>query len=219
MHKVTFSNKNAKRLKGELQKAYTRGNLCSVWRLPVLIMIGERRDMETIRVNWDVSVSTVYHWLKAYMVEGWKSLAHGKMPGRPSHMSKTQERQLRGWLEAGPEKCGYPSGYWTSVLIQDLIYQKFHVMYNHFYVCELLHNRRFSRLKACFISDHLDEAAHQQWMKNRFPEILAQARQIGTPIFFGNEASFALWDSLSYIWAPIGHQPLVKTTGKRKGCK
>jgi transposase len=219
MFKVTFSNQTVKRLKGELQKAYTRGDLRSVRRLSVLIMIGERKDMETIRASWEVSVSTVYHWLKAFVVEGWKSLAYGKTPGRPSRLSKTQKRQLRGWLKAGPEKCSYPTGCWTSVLIQDLIYQKFHVMYNRFYVCELLHNLGFSRQKACFVSDHLDEAARRHWMKDNFPEILAQARKIGAPIFFGDEASFAWWGSLSYTWAPIGHQPLVKTTGKRKGYK
>ena len=110
MFKVTFSNKTVKRLKAELQKAYRRGDLRSVRRLSVLIMIGERRDMETIRASWEVSVSTVYHWLKTFVMEGWKSLAYGKMPGRPARLSKTQKRQLRGWLKAGPEKCGYPTG-------------------------------------------------------------------------------------------------------------
>ena len=219
MFKVTFSNQTVKRFTGELQKAYVRGDPRSIRRLSVLIMIGERREMETIRASWEVSGSTVYHWLKAFVVDGWKSLAYRKMPGRPSRLSKAQKRQLRGWLKAGPEKCGYPTGCWTSVLIQDLIYQKFHVMYNRFYVCELLHNIGFSRQKACFVSDHLDEEARRQWMKDKFPEILAQARKIGAPIFFGDEASFALWGSLSYTWAPIGHQPLVKTTGKRKGYK
>lgn len=219
MFKVTFSNQTVKRLKAELQKAYTRGDLRSVRHLSVLIMIGERRDMETIRASWEVSVSTVYHWLKAFVIEGWRSLAYGKMPGRPSRLSKSQKRQLRGWLKAGPEKNNYPTGCWTSVLIQDLIYQKFHVMYNRFYVCELLRNLGFSRQKACFVSDHLDEEARRHWMKEKWPEILAQARKIGAPIFFGDEASFALWGSLSYTWSLVGHQPLVKTTGIRKGYK
>ena len=219
MFKVTFSNKNVKRVKGELRKAYNRGDLRSIRRLSVLIMIGERRDMETIRSSWDVSVSTVYHWLKAFVLGSWKSLTYGKMPGRPSCLSKTQKRQLKSWLKAGPEKCSYPTGCWTSVLIQDLIYQKFHVLYNRFYVCELLHHLGFSRQKARFVSDHLDEEARQHWMKEKWPEILAQARKIGAPIFFGDEASFALWGSLSYTWAPIGQQPQVKTTGLRKGYK
>ena len=38
-------------------------------------------------------------------------------------------------------------------------------------------------------------------------------------ILFGDEASFAQWGSLSYTWAPVGEQPLVKTTGKRKAYK
>jgi len=219
MIKVTFSNKTVKRLKDELRKAYMRGDLRSVRRLSVLIMVGERKDMESILVSWGVSVSTVYHWLKAFVVEGWKSLVYGKMPGRPSRLSKTQKRQLKSWLKVGPEACGYPSGCWTSVLIQDLIYQKLHVLYNRFYVCELLHNLGFSRQKACFVSDHLDEEARQRWMKEKWPEILAQAKKMKAPIFFGDEASFALWGSLSYTWAPVGHQPLVKTTGIRKGYK
>jgi len=219
MFKVTFSNRTVKRFKGELLKAYERGDLRSVRRLSVLIMIGEREGMETIRASWDISEPTVYHWLKEFVVTGWKSLVYGKMPGRPSRLSKTQKRQLSGWIKAGPEVCGYPTGCWTSVLIQDLIYKKFHVLYNRFYVCELLHNLGFSHQKARFVSDHLDEQARQRWMKEKWPEILAQARQIKAPIFFGDETSFALWGSLAYTWAPIGQQPQVNTTGLRKGYK
>ena len=38
-------------------------------------------------------------------------------------------------------------------------------------------------------------------------------------ILFGDEASFAQWGSLSYTWALKGHQPMVKTSGKRKAYK
>jgi transposase len=219
MIKVTFSHATVKRLREELQRAYTRGDLRGVRRLSALILVSEQRDVETVRASWDVSGSTVYAWLKAFLVEGWKSLPYGKMPGRPSRLSKTQKRQLQGWLAQGPEACGYPTGCWTSILIQDLIYQKFHVLYNRFYVCELLRNLGFSRQKACFVSDHLDREARKAWMKEKWPGILALARKIGAPIFFGDETSFALWGSLSYTWAPVGQQPLVKTTGLRKGYK
>jgi len=227
MIKVTFSHATVKRLREELRSAYTRGDLRGVRRLSVLIQISERNAIETIQANWDISGSTVYAWLKAFLVAGWKSVPYGKMAGRPSRLSKTQKRQLRGWLAKGPEESGYPTGCWTSVLIQDLIYQKFHVLYNRFYVCELLRNLGFSRHtvpvsfreKACFVSDHLDREARKRWMKEKWPEILALAKRIGAPIFFGDETSFALWGSLSYTWAPVGHQPLVKTTGLRKGYK
>jgi DDE superfamily endonuclease len=38
-------------------------------------------------------------------------------------------------------------------------------------------------------------------------------------VLFGDEASFPPWGTLSYTWARRGHQPMVKTSGKRKGDK
>jgi transposase len=52
-----------------------------------------------------------------------------------------------------------------------------------------------------------------------WPAILREARRRGALILFADEASFAQWGSLSYTWALRGHQPTVKTTGKRKAYK
>lgn len=219
MFRVTFSHEIVKRLKVELQNAYGRGDLRAVRRLSVLVMIGERMTLALILTTWNVCQQTVYNWLNAFLSERWDSLKYGKAPGRPPRLTKTQKRQLYDWVKDGPEKAGYRTGCWSSVLIQDLIYRKFHVLYNRFYVCELLHNLGISRQKACFVSDHLDEEARRHWMKEEWPKILRQAQQLGAPLFFGDEASFALWGSLSYTWAPVGQTPFVKTTGIRKGYK
>ena len=219
MFRISFSKGTVKRLKQELDEAYVRGDLRAVRRLSVLVMIGERMALAVILAAWNVSQQTVYTWLNEFVTNRWNSLRYGKAPGRPACLTKSQKRQLSAWIEAGPEACGYPTGCWTSVLIRDLIYQKFHVLYNRFYVCELLRNLGFSFQKARFVSDHLDEEARQCWMKEEWPRILNQAKQLGASVFFGDEASFALWGSLSYTWAPRGHQPQIKTTGLRKGYK
>jgi transposase len=219
MFRITFSNGTVKQLKSELRKAYQRGDLRAVRRLSVLVMIGERMGLAVILAIWNVSQQTVYNWLKDFVMEGGDGLLYRKAPGCPPRLTKTQKRQLSDLIKAGPEAAGYPTGCWTSLLIQDLIYQKFHVLYNRFYVCELLHNLGFSHQKARFVSDHLDEEARQRWMKEEWPRILSQAKQMGASLFFGDEASFALWGSLSYTWAPRGQQPQIKTTGLRKGYK
>jgi len=219
MFRVTFSGATVKRMRDELRKAFGRGDLRAVRRLSVLVMIGERMTLVLVLTTWNLCQQTVYNWLNAFMVEGWDSLEYGKSSGCPPRLTKTQKRQLAEWITAGPEAAGYQTGCWSSVLIQDLIYQKFHVLYNRFYVCELLRNLGFSRQKAQFVSDHLDEEARRRWMQEEWPKILSQAKQLGASLFFGDEASFALWGSLSYTWAPIGQTPLVKTTGKRKGYK
>jgi transposase len=219
MFRITFSKAHVKRLQQELEKAYVCGDLRAVRRISVLSMIGGRMGLGTILAVWNVSQQTVYNWLKDFLVNSWDSLACQKASGRPPRLTKSQKRELSKWIEDGPEVCGYQTGCWTSVLIQDLIYQKFHVLYDRFYVCELLRNLGFSFQKARFVSDHLDAAARQHWMKKEFPSILRQAKQLGAPVYFGDEASFALWGSLSYTWARKGHQPQVKTTGVRKGYK
>ena len=137
MFRVTFSKAVVKQLKQELKKAYARGDVRAVRRLSVLMMIGSRATLETILSLWNVSQQTVYNWLNEFLTYRWTSLEYAKAPGRPPRLTKTQKRQLSAWIKAGPEVCGYPTGCWTSVLIQDLIYQKLHVLYNRFYVCEL----------------------------------------------------------------------------------
>lgn len=219
MFRITFRPETVKRMKVELEKAYRRGDKQAVRRLSVLIMIGKRMNLASIVTLWNVSVQTVYNWLNEFARDRWESLVYEKAPGRPPRLTKSQKRKLADWIEAGPEASGYASGCWSSILIQDLIDRKFHVLYNRFYVCELLRNLGFSFQKARFVSDHLDAEARQHWMESEFPGILRQAKQLGAALFFGDEASFALWGSLSYTWGRRGHQPQVPTTGRRKGYK
>jgi transposase len=219
MFRITFTPETVKRLKVELEKAYTRGDKRAVRRLSVLVMIGRRMVLENILALWNVSQQSVYNWLNEFLRYRWDSLEYAKAPGRPPRLTKTQKRKLADWIEAGPEASGYASGCWSSILIQDLIDRKFHVLYNRFYVCELLRNIGFSFQKARFVSDHLDAEVRQRWLESEFPGILSQANQLGASLFFGDEASFALWGSLSYTWGRRGHQPQVPTTGIRKGYK
>jgi len=54
-------------------------------------------------------------------------------------------------------------------------------------------------------------------LKKTWPKLLKQAK--GAVILFAGEVSFARWGSQARTWAPIGKQPVVKTTGIRQGLK
>jgi len=77
--------------------------------------------------------------------------------------------------------------------------------------------------KARFISDKPDEdeyiKAREEWCDKRWPQILKQAKKTNAVILFGDEVSFAMWGSLARTWALCSKQPIVKTTGIRKGLK
>lgn len=217
--RITFLKESVKQLQKELRKAYDIGNLKSVRRITVLLMVAARQTMDEITETWQVTRQTITNWVKDWLYRGVSSLKYEKPNGRPAGLTKAQKTELWALVASGPEACGYKTGCWTSVLVQELIQKRFGVLYNRFYVCELLRNLGFSRQKARFVSDHLNEDIRKQWIEVEWPKILAQAKALSAPIFFGDEASFAMWGSLSYTWAPRGEQPLIKTSGKRKGYK
>jgi len=217
--RITFLKETVKQLRVHLQRAYELGDLRGVRRISVLLMVAERKSMDKIISVWDVSRQTITIWVKALMNEGFESLKYEKPSGRPARLTKTQKDKLYALVTSGPEACGYNTGCWTSILIQDLIQKHFNVLYNRFYVCELLHNLGLTRQKARFVSGYLNEETRKHWMETEWPKILEQAKALHASLFFGDEASFALWGSLSYTWAPRGQQPEIKTSGKRKGYK
>jgi transposase len=104
-------------------------------------------------------------------------------------------------------------------MIQQLIYDRFGVFYNVFYIAQLLKNLGFSFQKAAFVSDHLNEEKRQAWRTTTWPQILRVAHAKKALLLFGDEASFPQWGTLTYTWARRGQQPKVKTSGKRKGYK
>jgi hypothetical protein len=121
-------------------------------------------------------------------------------------------------IDAG-QAAGFETACWNALLIQELIRREFQVLYDRYYVCELLRNLGYSFQKAQFVSDHLDEMHRQAWLTQEWPQILRAARKRQAWILFGDEASFPQWGSLSYTWARRGQTPTIKTTGKRKAYK
>ena len=208
-----------KQLNQALVKAYKSGDARMIQRVMVLLDYGRGDHPKQIALKHDVSIGSLYNWLKQLMVSGVNSLKPNWKGGRPSKLSKTQKRELVDLIKAGPQAAGYPCGCWSGLLVQDLIKSHFSVLYNAHYVCDLLKQLGFSYQKARFVSDHLDETKRLIWMTQTFPKLKQEAQEAGALLLFGDEARFAQWGSLSYTWSPVGEQPTVKTTGKRKAYK
>ena len=137
----------------------------------------------------------------------------------PAQTHPTQKAELAPLLDEGPVKAGFSGACWRSPMIQQMIYDRFGVFYNVFYIAQLLKNLGFSFQKAAFVSDHLDEDKRKAWRTTTWPQILRLAKARKALLLFGDEASFPQWGTLTYTWARRGQQPQVKTCGKRKGYK
>ncbi len=216
---IAFSRPTVKTLTQELQAALRLGDAQRCRHISALLMLADGLSLALVVERLGVCRSTVYAWVRAFLLDRWTSLRRRSSTGRPSKLTPSQKQRLRELVIAGPEAAGYQTGCWTSTLLQDLIHREFGQLYNVHYLSELLRNLGFSYQKARFVSDHLNEEKRQEWLNETWPALVAVARRRGALLLFGDEASFAQWGSLSYTWAVRGQQPVVKTGGKRKGFK
>ena len=216
---IRISRQTSTHVHTVLARAYRAGDLALVKRVSALLAIGRGEAVETIAASLGVAPSTVYGWLTTFLVERVAGLRVRWRGGRPCTLTPTQKRRLCEVVTAGPQAAGFPTGCWNAVLVQEVLHREFGCTYHIHYVAALLKNLGFSFQKARFVADHLDEARRQEWLLTTWPAWHAQAKAARGLLLFGDEASFAHWGSLGYTWAPIGEQPVVKTTGRRKAYK
>lgn len=216
---IRITTTTRKQLEETLRRAFKAGDLSLVKRVTALLGIARGEPVEAVAPGVGVSPSSVYVWLRALLLEGVAGLRVQWRGGRPQKLTPTQQRRLAEIVKAGPEAAGFPTGCWHALLIQQVIWREFGVTYNVQYVAALLRNLGFSFQKARFVSDHLDAVARATWLAYIWPAWRAQAEAAGGLLLFGDEVSFAQWGSLGYTWAPVGEQPVVKTTGRRKAYK
>jgi transposase len=216
---LKLTNTQKKGLANQLKKAEAKGDIREAKRIMAILALGEDQDKTIVSSVLNVTVKAIQHWVNTFLLNGVRGLVSKKSPGRPPKLTKTQRRELAKLIDAGPEKAGYVGNCWRSPMIQQLISEKFGATYSVHYISQLLKNMGFSYQKAKFVSDHLNEEKRDQWLAETWPAILDLAKEKNAYLLFGDEASFPQWGTLSYTWARKGHQPTIKTSGKRKGYK
>ena len=208
-----------KRLEATLRRAFKAGDVALVKRVTALLALARGEAVDAVAAGVGVGRSTVYGWLRAFLVAGVAGLRVQWKGGRPPKLTPPQRRRLAAVVKAGPEAAGFPTGCWHALLIGQVVWREFGVASTVQDLATLLKNLGFSFQKARFVSDHLDAVARAAWLAHTWPAWRQRAAEAGGLLLFGAEARFAQWGSLGYTWAPIGQQPAVKTTGKRKAYK
>jgi transposase len=217
--KLRFTSSTRQGIEAKLRLAYATQNLRLIKRISALLQLGQGDSVTQVAQTFGLAEQTVRDYLHAFLKRGLASLKYKTSPGRRNKLTARQRQQLKSWVKAGPLKAGYECGCWSSLMLQDLIEQRFGVYYHPHYVSALLRTLGFSFQKARFVSDHLNETKRKEWLEQTWPEIVKLAEAKDALILFGDEASFAQWGSLSYTWSLKGKQPTVPTSGKRKAYK
>ena len=221
--RLNLSSFLRKSLLKSLSKAIESATLILVKRIQAILAVADGHSFSDIASILRVSKESIRQWVIKYLSGGVNALlAVQKRSGRPNKLTGTQKKQLKQWLTDGPQSVGFPGACWRTPMIQALIYQKFGVLYSVKYLSEFLKNLGFSYQKARFaVGGKNPENTFKRkiWIEQTLPDIIAQAQKQKAYLLFGDEVSFPQWGSLTYTWAPIGHQPTVPTSGIRKGYK
>ena len=178
-----------------------------------------RLSIKDIADSLQKTYEAVRLWILQYGANGATCVKPKMRTGRQPKMSKAQRKELMELLRQKPCDVGFQGACWTSAMIQLLIQERFGVDYSPKYLPELLKRIGMTFQRARFESSHLDPEKRKSWIQETWPAIAKLAKKNNAHLFFEDEASFALWGSLFYTWAPRGQQPVVKTTGKRKSLK
>jgi transposase len=217
--RILASKKTLRKIQEKVHYALTIGDVRLYKKSKGILMILSGAKYALICSELNVAGDTLRRWRNEFLARGLNSLTFKTSPGRPQKLTKSQIQELFDAIKKGPEACGYISACWRTPLIQDLIQERFGVLFSAKYLAEFLKNIGLTFQKAKFASGHLDEEKRTEWLSNTWPQIVKFANKKDAHILFGDEASFPQWGSLSYTWAPSGEQPIVKTSGQRKGYK
>jgi transposase len=217
--RFTLTSYSRKAVERQLKTAQQQGRLRQVKYCLAILAVGDGKSFAEVAVVLRIHEKTVATWVRGFCCYGVNGAQRHKPTGRPPKLTPTQKAELATLIDEGPIQAGFSSACWRSPMIQQLICDRFGVFYNVFYIAQLLKNLGFSYQKAAFVSAHLDAGKRHAWCTMTWPLILRLAHERQALLLFGDEASFPQWGTLSYTWARRGHQPMVKTSGKRKGYK
>jgi transposase len=217
--RFTISAVYRKEVERHLRTAQHLGHVRQTKYFLAILAVIDGQSVAQAALVLRVHEKTVMTWLREFCCYGCQGAPHRKPSGRPPKLTPTQKAALVTWIEEGPLTAGFSGACWRSPMMQQLIYDRFGVLYNVFYIAQLLKNLGLSYQKAAFVSAQLDEDKRRAWRLTTWPYILRLAQERQALRLFGDEASFPQWGTLTDTWARRGQQPQVKTSGKRKGYK
>jgi transposase len=119
-----------------------------------------------------VSHQVVSEWRKAWQEGGRGALRSAGRAGRPAKVSSAQLAKVERALAKGAEAHGYVTDVWTLPRVAEVIERLTGVAYHPGYVWYILRKHlRWSWQRPARQAVERDDAAIEQWVKQRWPQL------------------------------------------------
>ena len=154
-------------------------------------MLAKGQSRQAIADSIGVHYGTVCNWIRRYERDGEKGLALGKR-GRSSgdnrKLSQKQEAKLQRIIcDKSPQQMKLPFALWTSAVIQDLVWDLWHIRIARRTISTYLRRWGFTPQKPAERAYEQCSKAVQKWLDEDYPLIKERAKRIGAEIYWGDE--------------------------------
>ena len=128
-----------------------------------------------------VTSGAVCQWMRrARDGGGPEALRQRKAPGGRPRLSAAQQSQVLARLREGAEAHGFRGDLWTRKRVAVLIERELGIRYHPGHVSKLLQSWKWSSQKPEKRARQRDEAAIEEWVKERWPAIKKEGGRRGT---------------------------------------
>ena len=104
---------------------------------------------------------------------------------------------------------------WTRAMVRELIGREFGVRLSEVSVGRLLRKLGLSPQRPLYRAYQQNPEAVARWKAETYPQLRAQAAEVGATIYFADEAGVRSDYHAGTTWAPVGRTPVVASTGDR----
>lgn len=183
-------------------------------RLICAILYKEGFTAPTIADWFDVKHKTICNWFGKIetkpIIEAVQENSHS---GRSTKLSKDKFSELEESLQEGAGAHGFTGQIWTGDRVAKLIEQEFDVSVSGSTARSYLKRLGWSNQKPEYRSVEWDKATIDEFVDEKWPNILKRAKKDERAIVFVDETKFRLLPTFKKTWAPKGERPVVEAAG------
>lgn len=192
--------------------------MAHIRRLAIRAIVEEGNNPQLVSNILNVSLSSVYEWLRRYRRDGAEALETGQAPGAPPTITPRMDRWLKRTVLASlPTDYGYDTYLWTLKILASLLEREFGVCVAQSTVANHLHGMGLSCQTPRYLARGRDPHEIAYYLEKKWASIQNLAEKMGADIAFEDEAGIAILTRSGRTWGTVGSTPDVPGTDKHGG--
>lgn len=177
------------------------------------------QTVQSVATTFGVTQCSVFRWLADFASGGQNAFLVKAIPERPSKLSAEELSWIGNAVrDQNPKQFKFDFGLWALSLIRHLIKCEFNNDLSVSSVYRIMTTLGFSAQKLVYRAWQQHRVLVCTWETETYPVIRAEAKRVGTTIYFGDQSGIRSDYHSGTTWAPQGQTPVVQATGWHFSC-